>query len=100
MNDKEFVAKTGCSIPVVRLLWEQVDWVRFPAARPKRCLSAYGRHLFGYKSWESKGTDKTTIDCCFRRPGFRGRSEPATLVALRATEEKGFPAARPLLRRF
>ena len=24
---------TGCSIPVVRLLWEQVDWVRFPAAR-------------------------------------------------------------------
>ena len=25
---------TGCSIPVVRLLWEQIDWVRFPAARP------------------------------------------------------------------
>ena len=22
-----------CSIPVVRLLWEQVDWVRFPALR-------------------------------------------------------------------
>ena len=24
---------TGCRIPVVRLLWEQVDWVQFPAAR-------------------------------------------------------------------
>ena len=24
---------TGCSIPVVHLLWEQVDWVQFPAPR-------------------------------------------------------------------
>src|SRR3989344_1576459 len=23
----------GCRIPVVRMLWEHVDWVRFPAAR-------------------------------------------------------------------
>ncbi len=26
---------SGCRIPVVRLLWEQVDWVQFPAAREK-----------------------------------------------------------------
>ena len=26
---------SGCRIPVVRLLWEQVDWVQFPAARPR-----------------------------------------------------------------
>ena len=26
--------RTGCSIPVVHVLWEHVDWVRFPAARP------------------------------------------------------------------
>lgn len=25
----------GCRIPVVRMLWEHVDWVRFPAARIK-----------------------------------------------------------------
>src|ERR1035437_1372627 len=30
----EFGGISGCSIPVVRLLWEQIDWVRFPAARP------------------------------------------------------------------
>ena len=24
---------------VVRLLWEQIDWVRFPAARTKRGVS-------------------------------------------------------------
>lgn len=29
----EASVKTGCSIPVVRLLWEQVDRVQFPAAR-------------------------------------------------------------------
>ena len=28
--------RTGCSIPVVRLLWEQIDRVRFPAARHKK----------------------------------------------------------------
>ena len=27
--------RTGCRIPVVRVLWEHVDWVRFPAARQK-----------------------------------------------------------------
>jgi hypothetical protein len=25
----------GCRIPVVRMLWEHVDWVQFPAARPR-----------------------------------------------------------------
>ena len=31
----EFQRTSGCRIPVVRLLWEQVDWVQFPAARPR-----------------------------------------------------------------
>ena len=30
----ETLAETGRRIPVVRLFWEQVDWVRFPTARP------------------------------------------------------------------
>src|SRR5438132_1141601 len=30
---------TGRRIPVVRLLWEQIDWVQFPAAR---LISAHG----------------------------------------------------------
>ena len=25
---------TGRSIPVVQVLWEHLDWVQFPAARP------------------------------------------------------------------
>ena len=24
---------TGCSIPVVQVIWDHLDWVRFPAAR-------------------------------------------------------------------
>ena len=34
---------SGCRIPVVRLLWEQVDWVQFPAARPRV------NHSFGFR---------------------------------------------------
>ena len=29
----ETLAKAGRSIPVVQVLWEHLDWVRFPAAR-------------------------------------------------------------------
>ena len=31
---------TGRSIPVVHLLWEQTDWVQFPAARHKITIRA------------------------------------------------------------
>ena len=29
----EALANAGCSIPVVQVLWEHLDWVQFPAAR-------------------------------------------------------------------
>ena len=32
---------TGCRIPVVRMLWEHVDWVQFPAPRPIVLLIKY-----------------------------------------------------------
>ncbi len=49
----EQIATSGCSIPVVRLLWEQIDWVRFPASRPfdsffadaQNSLMVYDPHL-------------------------------------------------------
>lgn len=33
---------SGCRIPVVRLLWEQVDRVQFPASRQWYCLTVQG----------------------------------------------------------
>ena len=33
MNFLLYKLISGCRIPVVRLLWEQVDWVQFPAPR-------------------------------------------------------------------
>lgn len=33
---------SGCRIPVVRLLWEQVDRVQFPASRQWHCPTARG----------------------------------------------------------
>ncbi len=41
-NDKiRLLSISGCRIPVVRLLWEQVDWVQFPAARPMKTFMWY-----------------------------------------------------------
>lgn len=34
-GERFFDIISGCSIPVVRLFWEQIDWVRFPA--PRHC---------------------------------------------------------------
>jgi hypothetical protein len=33
---RNYNSETGCRIPVVRLLWEQIDWVQFPAPRPRK----------------------------------------------------------------
>lgn len=40
----EALAKAGRSIPVVQVLWEHLDWVQFPAARPwKKMVQKYIR---------------------------------------------------------
>ncbi len=37
---------SGRRIPVVRVLWEHVDWVRFPAARQEREVLFSGLHEY------------------------------------------------------
>src|SRR3989338_3519786 len=67
---RNIMYNTGCRIPVVRMLWEHDDWVRFPAARLNEAKE---------DSWESKGAP-------VELPGF--------LRSGRMSEHKGFPAAR------
>ena len=45
-NIHDSIVATGRSIPVVRLLWEQVDRVRFSAPR-LRNVSGFGNKKFG-----------------------------------------------------
>ena len=35
--------KTGCRIPVVRVLWEHADWVQFPAPRLREAVAPLRR---------------------------------------------------------
>ena len=56
-----YCASTGRRIPVVHMLWEHVDWVRFPAARTK---PVYQKTLTrSERCWESnrKGVGGTLV---------------------------------------
>lgn len=66
----ETMLLSGCRIPVVRLLWEQVDRVQFPASRQWYCLTVQGTVVVP-KEMETGFLQRFVEQCGQRFPIFR-----------------------------